>query len=232
MCRNIFRKNKICLLGTFSFLLVFFIAGCEQKNELLPVFKSISSFSLADQKGAVFTERDLKGKIWVGDLIFSRCNDTCPLQSIEMSKLQQEFLKEQLFSQFSVTIDPKFDVSTVLEKYGKRFGANFKKWFFLTGEKVEINKLVQFGLGLSAEIAFDHRKKGMNSFFDRTIKDFFLQNAFAHHPAHKKKPNFRHSFRFVLIDTELRVRGYYFSNDRDALSKLREDISILLKINK
>ena len=103
--------------------LFFFVGGCEQKNSILTTFKDVSNFSLIDQSNLIFTEKNLKGKIWVADLIFTRCNDTCPLQSSEMSKLQKEFLKEKLFSQFSVTIDPKFDTSNVLQKYGKRFNA-------------------------------------------------------------------------------------------------------------
>ncbi len=211
-------------------LLFFLVVGCDQKDNLLPTFKNISGFSLIDQKGVVFTEKNLKGKIWVGDLIFTRCNDTCSLQSIEMSKLQQEFINEKLFSQFSVSIDPKFDVPNILQEYGKRFMANFGKWFFLTGEKIEINKLVKSGLGLNAAIVFDQKRT--NSFFGGLMRSFFLQNAYAHHPAHKKKLNILHSFRFVLIDTELRVRGYYLSNDKEALNKLRKDIYILLNVNK
>ena len=230
MRKSILGNNKICLLHVFSCLLVFLVLGCDQKKNLLPTFKNISNFSLIDQSGVVFTEKNLKGKIWVGDLIFTRCNDTCPFQSMEMSKLQQEFMKEKLFSQFSVSIDPKNDVPNVLQKYGKRFNANFEKWFFLTGEKTEINNLVKSGLGLNTNIVFDQKRR--NSFFGSAMRSFFLKNAYAHHPAHKKKLNILHSFRFVLIDTELRVRGYYMSNDKEALNKLRKDIYTLLKVNK
>ena len=60
----------------------------------------------------------------------------------------------------------------------------------------------------------------------------FLPNAYAHHPDHQKKISILHSFRFVLIDTELRVRGYYMSNNKEELRKLRRDINILLDLNK
>ena len=227
--KSVLENNKIYLMHVFSCLLFFLIAGCEQKKNLLPIFKNIPDFSLIDQRSVVFTKKNLKGKIWVGDLIFTRCNDTCPIQSIEMSRLQQEFMNEKLFSQFSVSIDPKFDTPNVLQEYGKRFMANFEKWFFLTGEKIEINKLVKSGLGLNADIVFDQKRR--NSFLGSVIRSFFSQNAYAHHPAHKKKTNILHSFRFVLIDTELRVRGYYMSNDKEALNKLRKDIYTLLKLN-
>ena len=231
MRKNIKKKNFF-FSYVFLCFLFFLVVGCEQKNSLLPTFKEISNFSLIDQSNLIFTEKNLKGKIWVGDLIFTRCDDTCPMQSIEMSKLQKEFLKEKLFSQFSVTIDPKYDTSNVLQKYGKLFNANFEKWFFLTGEKTEINNLVKSGLGLSADIALYKKKKKMSSFFDLLYKYPFLPNAYAHHPNHQKKISILHSFRFVLIDTELRVRGYYMSNKKEELDKLRKDISILLDLSK
>ena len=72
----------------------------------------------------------------------------------------------------------------------------------------------------------------MSSFFDLLYKYPFLPNAYAHHPDHQKKISILHSFRFVLIDTELRVRGYYMSNNKEELRKLRRDINILLDLNK
>ena len=231
MRKSTIKKNYFFSYVFLSFLF-FLVVGCEQKNSLLPTFKDVSNFSLIDQSNLIFTEKNLKGKIWVADLIFTRCNETCPLQSSEMSKLQKEFLKEKLFSQFSVTIDPKFDTSNVLQKYGKRFNANFKKWFFLTGEKSEIHNLVKSGLGLSADIALYKKQKKMSSFFEFLNNASFLPNAYAHHPDHQKKISILHSFRFVLIDTELRVRGYYMSNNKEELRKLRRDINILLDLNK
>ncbi|GEM_PF-1916533 len=223
-------KNNYFFL--YVFLCLFLFTGCKQNNNILPTFKDISKFSLKDQGNIVFTEKNLKGKIWVGDLIFTRCNDTCPLQSSEMSKLQREFVKEKLFSQFSVTLNPEFDTSSVLQKYGKRFNANFEKWFFLTGEKSEIHNLVKSGLGLSADIALYKKQKKISSFFEFLNNASFLPNAYAHHPGHQKKISILHSFRFVLIDTELRVRGYYMSNNKEELRKLRKDINILLNFNK
>ena len=38
-----------------------------------------------------------------------------------------------------------------------------------------------------------------------------------------------HSSRFVLVDRQGRIRGYYDSNENDALEKLRRDIKILLR---
>jgi hypothetical protein len=36
-----------------------------------------------------------------------------------------------------------------------------------------------------------------------------------------------HSPRFVLIDRQAQIRGYYDSRDREALQRLRRDVAVL-----
>jgi len=40
---------------------------------------------------------------------------------------------------------------------------------------------------------------------------------------------FIHSSRFVLVDRQARIRGYYQSAEEDALQRLRRDVRILLR---
>ncbi len=48
------------------------------------------------------------------------------------------------------------------------------------------------------------------------------------HPGHPGKP-FIHSSRFVLVDRQARIRGYYHSDDEAALGRLRRDVKTLLR---
>ncbi len=50
----------------------------------------------------------------------------------------------------SVSVDPEHDTPAVLSDYAQRFGARPDRWLFLTGEKQQIDELVQrrFKLGL------------------------------------------------------------------------------------
>ena len=38
----------------------------------------------------------------------------------------------------TLTTDPDYDTPAVLKKYGERFGADFRRWTFLTGTKAQI----------------------------------------------------------------------------------------------
>jgi cytochrome oxidase Cu insertion factor (SCO1/SenC/PrrC family) len=51
--------------------------------------------------------------------------------------------------------------------------------------------------------------------------------AFAHHEETGKQ--FIHSSRFVLVDRQARIRGYYHSNEEEALQRLRRDVRALLR---
>ena len=59
--------------------------------ESLPVYSQLPDFELVDASGRKFTRERLSGKVWVADFIYTRCEDTCPLQTAEMRRLQQAF---------------------------------------------------------------------------------------------------------------------------------------------
>ena len=92
----------------------------------------ISPFELTDQLGRKFHSDQLKGKIWVGSIFFSRCPSTCRMQNAEVAKLQSEFGDDGVLF-VSITCDPKNDDVVTLAKYARMFNANADQWFFLTG---------------------------------------------------------------------------------------------------
>ena len=44
----------------------------------LPVYGQIADFTLTNQNGAVLSLADLRGHVWVADIIFTRCAGPCP----------------------------------------------------------------------------------------------------------------------------------------------------------
>ena len=87
----------------------------------------------------------------------------------------------------------------VLSRYADRFVADGERWLFLTGEKETIHRLVREGFRLSLVDLQEERKD----------------------PGH--------SMRFVLVDRQARIRGYYNSREEEALQRLREHVRILLR---
>ena len=165
-------------------------------------YGDVPEFSLTERSGETVGLAQLRGKIWIADFIYTSCTDTCPLQTAMMAKLQEEFSANPEFQLVSVTVDPERDTPETLSIYAARHQADAKRWFFLTGQRGQIIRLIQNGFHLSVA--------AMPS-------DAESVNLIAHSP------------RFVLIDKDARIRGYYDSRELEAFVRLKNDVETLLK---
>lgn len=94
----------------------------------------VADFKFTDENGKPFGLSDLKGKVWLTDMIFTHCTSICPLTTAHMSRLQSKLKKQGLkIPIVSFSVDPKRDKPSVMKAYGKKFGADFSTWHFLTG---------------------------------------------------------------------------------------------------
>ena len=157
----------------------------------------VPEFSLTERSGKQVGLAQLRGTVWIADFIYTECEDTCPLQTAEMVKLQKELASQPEVKLLSFSVDPEKDTPAVLSEYANRFKADSERWLFLTGHREDIIRLVQNGFRLSAVTA---------STDDGVIL---------------------HSPRFVLIDRQAQIRGYYDSRDQEALQRLRKDVALL-----
>src|SRR5215831_12793996 len=126
----------LLLLGTIC--LAFLLAHLRMRAFLgnpLPVYGQIASFTLTNQNGRSVTLADLKGHVWVADVIFTRCAGPCLKMSRQMKKLQNNLAATTGTRLVSLTTDPLYDTPPVLKKYAERFGADPNRWLFLTGSK-------------------------------------------------------------------------------------------------
>lgn len=123
----------------------------NKKSELIAkdVSASVPDFSLTNQQGQPLGLSDLQGKIWVADFIFTHCPTICPVMTQEMANLQAEFDSEPVYF-VSFTVDPERDTPEALSRYAVQYGADGKRWHFLTGEKDQIYQLANEGFKLAA----------------------------------------------------------------------------------
>lgn len=56
--------------------------------------RSVPDFSLVERSGKKTTLAVLRSKIWVANFIYTSCTDTCPLQTADMAKLQEQWMNE------------------------------------------------------------------------------------------------------------------------------------------
>lgn len=169
----------------------------------LPILGEVPAFSLIERTQQPFGHTDLTGSVWVANFIFTHCPGRCPLLSQRMARLQTTLRTEPVrFISFSV--DPERDTPEVLQVYARRYHADDQRWLFLTGERATMYTLIRegFRLGVEALAPDDPRLT-------------------THEPI-------VHSNRFVLIDPQRRIRGYYRGDDTESMVRLLQDIGTLM----
>jgi len=165
-------------------------------------YGAVPDFKLTERSGRDVSLAQLRGKIWIADFIYTTCTDTCPLQTAAMAKLQKEFAAQASIQFVSVSVDPERDTLPVLSAYADKHEADRQRWYFLTGQRDQVIKLVRDGFHLSVA-----------AFPDSAEQSGMIP----------------HSPRFVLIDEQAQIRGYYDSREMAGLARLRNDIETLLK---
>jgi len=222
----------------------------EHPLEGLKVFGTVPPFSLIERSGTLVTRDKLMGKVWIVNFFYTHCPDTCPLQTANMARLQQDFREVQDLRLVSITVDPERDIPAVLREYADRYGADAARWVFLTGEKKAIYRLAREGFHLGAGFPNDQAQgpaKGREHPVAETVTPYVTgwhsaqgririlklvgrQLVPAQAWAHAEdfgQGTLPHSPRFVLVDREARIRGYYPGTDEEALQRLRRDVRIL-----
>ena len=172
----------------FGLLGLIYLAGltklerAHQNN--LPVINQIADFTLTNQDGKITTLADLTNHVWVADIIFTRCAGPCPRMTGQMKSLEELLPQTGNAKLVTLTTDPDNDTPEVLKKYGERFNADFNRWIFLTGTKMEIAALGSGSLKLSAvPVKLEDQK---------SVADLFI-----------------HTTIFVVVDRHAQLRGIF-----------------------
>lgn len=110
-----------------------------------------------DGKPVRFYDDLLKGKAVVINLVYTHCEDLCPLETAKLAQVQQLLggRAGTEISFYSISIDPKRDTPEVLKAYAQKFRAG-PGWVFLTGNEADI-RLISKKLGLSSVTDFSDR---------------------------------------------------------------------------
>jgi protein SCO1/2 len=165
-----------------------------------PVLGALPPFSLVERSGRPVSRADLAGRPWVADFIFTRCTGTCPALSARMAELGRALRQQHLRARLvSFSVDPTHDTPEVLREYAAHFTPDDGDWWFVTGDHEALYQLVGQGFRLSVA----ERSPGADESPGELIT---------------------HSDRFVLVDGDGRIRGYYHGVDADAVPALVRDL--------
>lgn len=193
----------------FSFFF-FAVAGCSVSRPSLPELGVLPEFKLTDQSGRDFTLGDLKEKVWVANFVFTSCAGTCPLLTQRMKRVQDAVVNlgedGSHFRIVSFSVDPERDTPGRLSDYAREYGARPELWSFLTGPVDQINQTVVQGFKIAMGKA-PRPGEGV----DAASGEIF---------------DILHGEKFVLVDREGKIRGYYDS-DGEGITRLIKDMKTL-----
>jgi protein SCO1/2 len=167
-------------------------------DDSLNQFHTIRDFGLWDQNGDSFSNKDLKGKIYVADFFFTSCPGICPKMTSNMGVLQDEFLNNKNIFLISHSVTPDKDSVDVLLNYAIDKGVNDTTWRLLTGDRDLIYDL------------------GRNYYY--VEEDLGIE---------KTNEDFLHTENFVLVDKEGHIRGIYNGLNKTAIAQLIADVYTL-----
>jgi len=148
-------------------------------------FGQLPAFEHIDQDSQPFSRDTMAGTVWVTDFIFTRCPDVCPTLSARLATLQpriEAHSGQQPIKLLSISVDPAHDTPAILAEYGARFDAA-PTWRFVTGDEASVYETIEG----------------------------FKQLADIQREAGKDVPEILHSQKFVLIDGQGEIRGFFDS---------------------
>lgn len=97
---------------------------------------------LQDQNGETlrFYSDALQNRVVLVNVIFTRCNDACPLITRKLKEVR-ELLGDKAdgITFISLTSDPLRDTPAVLKAYTLKQGVDGPHWLFLTGDKAQMD---------------------------------------------------------------------------------------------
>lgn len=165
----------------------------------------VRNIELVNQLGKKVSFDSLPNKVLVVDFFFTHCPSICPGMTNSMKRLQDMMHSEDprkvidtpLAHLVSITIDPERDSVTALKAYADKHGVDHQRWWMLTGDKQSI---YDFGIQEMKLGIIDGN--GVDTLFD-------------------------HSPKFVLLDKDHVIRGYYNGLDSAQVLKLSQDIVFL-----
>ncbi len=181
---------------------IFFQTGVDNPFQECPASDSlqhsIPDFTFTNQDGQPFGRAQMEGRITIVDFFFTSCPSICPVMSKEMERVNDHFQDDPRVQIFSISIDPTYDTPQVLKEYAAKHHAIPGKWHFLSGSKEETFQLARCGFVLPA-------------LDGNGVPDDFV-----------------HSDKFILIDDQGRIRGYYSGTTREEVDLLLLETKILL----
>ena len=168
-----------------------------ESDDSYATIHTIAPFQFTNQNSQNITNKDFRGKIYIADFFFTRCQTICISMAYNMNELQEYYKNDDDIMFLSHSVTPIIDSVSVLKDYAIKKGVIDGKWNITTGPKTHI---------------YDLARKNYFAVLDEGNGD---------------ENDFIHTEQFVLIDKERRIRGFYDGTENEDMKNIKKDIIIL-----
>ena len=154
------RSSKFLAFSVLAFLAV--SASCNNRASKMPNYGLVPEFHMTDSLGHDFDSKQLAGKVWVVDFIYTRCPGPCPRMTWQMHNVQSQVNRDPDVRFISISVDPDNDTPVALDAFAHHFGGPNDQWYFLTGSPETVHLLAHDVFKVGDVISkMDHSTKFM-----------------------------------------------------------------------
>jgi len=165
-----------------------------------PVAHTIADFSLVSQTGAPLAKADLIGRVHIASFMFTACPKLCPRLVEQLKRVADVYRNDDDVRLVSYSVTPGTDTPARLAAFARERGIDSDHWWLVTGDAKEIARLAR-----DSYFADDRRLNGG--------ADTIL-----------------HTEKVLLVDRDGRIRGVYNGSLPYDITRLIDDIRILLDL--
>jgi protein SCO1/2 len=133
------------ILGNHKFNTLPYFTEEGPIDSLVPGVLQIEDFELTNHLGQTYGTRDLHGSVWIA-AFFATDADHVGVMTRQLLWPNFRYKDKDGISIVCFTLNPEHDTPSVLEDYinlNTRYNGVDGKWQFLTGEKVEIDRIIR-----------------------------------------------------------------------------------------
>lgn len=163
-----------------------------------PKLIELPAFTLTERSGEGVSLGDLEGTPWIATFIFTRCMGPCPMITSKTAMLQMDLQKKPYWDDVrlvTITVDPDHDTPAVLAERADMALADETHWLWLTGDRPAVWTLIRDGFKLPVDD--DKENKTMP---------------------------IMHSQKFVLVDGDGWIRGFYDALENEDYAAMIADL--------
>ena len=137
--------HAVRFVAPIALALGFALGAAQAQQEKAREYFTDTPLLTESSRAIRFYSDALKDKVVLINFVFTQCGDTCPLITARLVQVKKElgeaFGRDVRF--ISISVDPEHDRPEDLVRFARKFDATHPEWWFLTGEKANVDLVLK-----------------------------------------------------------------------------------------